>query len=236
MQLRRPPEIRDYFVFRLGELNTVFAMLKVIGNYIEESWLDRIFVESGIYGENALKQILGGKHMKGSIEAHTTLYLALLRTLIFDWYNASQENKDTKCNLTKEATSEYMKEQVELVQNIFKESWTLTKIYSFGDALENQGRFFMNYMLMVENLLLFIRASREGLWMLHLSSLNDFKVFLCPWPAELCSINTFVNCWHDEIRRRWQRQVGLSERKLQCSEEWGTIYFHRFWLRTGAGE
>ena len=60
--------------------------------------------------------------MKGSIEAHTTLYLALLRTLIFDWYNASQENKDTKCNLTKEATSESMKEQVELVQNIFKES------------------------------------------------------------------------------------------------------------------
>ena len=31
----------------------------------------------------------------------------------------------------------------------------------------------MNYMLMVENLLLFIRASRECLWMLHLRLLND---------------------------------------------------------------
>ena len=105
--------------------------------------------------------------MKRSIEAHATLYLTLLRTLIFDWYSASQKNKDTKYKLderfTKEATSEGRKEQVELVQNIFKESGILTKMYSFGDVLENQGRFFMNYMLIVENLILFIRASREGL-------------------------------------------------------------------------
>ena len=90
------------------------------------------------------------------------LYLAFLQTLIFDWYNASLENKDTMYELqkkplfTKEATSKDMKEQVELVQNIFKESGILTKIYSFGDALENQRHFFKNYMLMVENLLLFI--------------------------------------------------------------------------------
>ena len=67
-----------------------------------------------------------------------------------------------------------MKQQVELVQDILKESGVLTKIYSYGDALENQGRFFMNYMLIVENLRLFIRASREGLWKFHLSSMNDF--------------------------------------------------------------
>ena len=64
MQLRSRPEIRNCFIFLLGELHTVFAMLKVIGKCIEESRLDRIFVESGIYGENTLKQTLGGKHMK----------------------------------------------------------------------------------------------------------------------------------------------------------------------------
>ena len=62
----------------MGELHTVFTMLKVIGKYIEESGLGQIFVESGIYGENTLKQILGGKHVKRSITAHATLYLALL--------------------------------------------------------------------------------------------------------------------------------------------------------------
>ena len=55
MQLRSRSEIRSYFVFRLDELHTVFAMLNIIGKCIEESGLDRVFVESGIYGENTLK-------------------------------------------------------------------------------------------------------------------------------------------------------------------------------------
>lgn len=70
-----------------------------------------------------------------------------------------------------------MKQQVELVQNTLKESGVVTKIYSFEDALENQGRLYVNYLLMVENLRLFIRASREGLWMFHLSSMNDFAKY-----------------------------------------------------------
>ena len=122
MQLRSRPEIRDHFVFRLGELHTVFAMLKVLGKYIEESGLDQIFLESGIYGENTLKQILGEKHMKRSIEAHTTLYLALLRTLLFDWYETSQQNKDMVKDLEErfanEATSEDTVGQIRLVQSI----------------------------------------------------------------------------------------------------------------------
>ena len=69
--------------------------------------------------------------MKRSTEAHTTLYLPLLRSLTFDWYNAGQENKDTIDKLeerfTKEATSEDMKEQVELVQKIFNKKWNLNK-------------------------------------------------------------------------------------------------------------
>ena len=181
MQLRSRPEIREGFVFRLGELHTVFAMLRVIGKYIEESGLDRIFVDSGMYGENTLKQILGGKHMKRSIEAHTTMYLALLRILLFDWYNESKDNKETMDNLknqhAKQTSLVDMQDNVKLLKNIFKEHGILNKIFNFGDTLEHQGRFFRNYMRMFENLLLFIRASRDGLWMLHLSSMNDFAKY-----------------------------------------------------------
>ena len=45
--------------------------------YIEESGLDHPFVEAGFYGESTLSQILNGKHMKGAMEAHLTMYLAL---------------------------------------------------------------------------------------------------------------------------------------------------------------
>ena len=55
MQLRSRHENHEEFVFRLGERHTVFAMLKVIGKYIEESGLDKILVDSDIYRKNTLK-------------------------------------------------------------------------------------------------------------------------------------------------------------------------------------
>ena len=57
-------------------------MLKVIGKYIEETGLDKILVDSEIYEEKTLKQILGGKDMEISVES----LLALLRVFINNWY------------------------------------------------------------------------------------------------------------------------------------------------------
>ena len=72
MQLRSCHGILKEFLFRFGELHTVFTMMKVIGKYIDETGLDKI---------------LGGKGMKMSVEAHATLDLALSRVFINAWYN-----------------------------------------------------------------------------------------------------------------------------------------------------
>ena len=47
----------------------------------------------------------------------------------------------------------------------------------FDLSLSNQARFYHNYMDLFEVILLFIRASREQSWELHLQSLN----LLCPY-------------------------------------------------------
>ena len=39
---------------------------------MEESGIDRLFIESGIYGPTTMAQIIGGKHMKRGVEAHTS--------------------------------------------------------------------------------------------------------------------------------------------------------------------
>ena len=70
-------DINRNFIFRFGELHVVFAFLKVIGKYIENSGLDEIFIESNIYGPNTLNQILQGKHMNRAVEAYMLLYLTL---------------------------------------------------------------------------------------------------------------------------------------------------------------
>ena len=79
MELRIRDEIKEHFVFRLGELHIVFAFLKVLGKYISCSGLDQILVEAGVYGPTTLSQILDGKHMKRGFEAHMVLYLSLAK-------------------------------------------------------------------------------------------------------------------------------------------------------------
>ena len=77
IQMQKRDEIDRQFVFRMGELHIVFAFLKCIGKSIDNSGLDEIFVESGIYGPQTLEQIKGGKHLKRSFEAYLALYIAL---------------------------------------------------------------------------------------------------------------------------------------------------------------
>ena len=60
----------------MGELHVVFAMLKVLGKYINNSGLDQAFEEPEIYGPATTEQIKIGKHMKRTFEANTTLYVA----------------------------------------------------------------------------------------------------------------------------------------------------------------
>ena len=79
MQLREKTEIRQDFIFTLGELHIVFVILKCIGKYVEDSALDRLFTAAGIYGKCTLSQILAGKHMKRAMEARTTMYMAIYR-------------------------------------------------------------------------------------------------------------------------------------------------------------
>ena len=43
---QQKPDIRDNFVFRMGELHVVFYVLKVLGKLIDGSRLDQAFVEA----------------------------------------------------------------------------------------------------------------------------------------------------------------------------------------------
>ena len=57
-------EIRGKFIFRMGELHTLFSMFRAVGKYIDESGFDGIFCRAVIYGPNTLVGILAGKHVK----------------------------------------------------------------------------------------------------------------------------------------------------------------------------
>lgn len=175
MQLRAKNDIKTEFVFRLGELHTVFAMLKCLGKYVEDSGLDKLFLEAGIYGELTLAQILNGKHMKRGMEAHMTMYLALHSIFIKGFQNRGgqlpiSEIKSEVCLFTQVSSKDDLQAHHQKMNDCI--SKCSNKISSFEESLQNQTRYLHNYMKMFEVLLLFTRASRQGLWKLHLASLN----------------------------------------------------------------
>ena len=85
MQTRENPDIHNNYIFRQAKLRIVFAMIKVLGKYIENSGLDRLYIETGIYGGTTLGQIINSKHMKRCLEAHTSMYISLIETLFRHW-------------------------------------------------------------------------------------------------------------------------------------------------------
>ena len=170
LQLKANEDIANSFIFRLGELHTVFAILKVIGKYIDNSGLDQLFVEADVYGPVTKGQIIDGKHVKRAVEAHIMLYLALSH-----FYFEKAINSDS--SLVKPF------KEIEHLEGVNKEchgeAVSIIEINRVAEALQKidstftmQAVFYRNYMRMIEHLLLFIRASREGQWDLHLASLH----------------------------------------------------------------
>ena len=175
MELRSRNEIKDNLIFELGELHLVFAFLKVLGKYINCIGLDEILVDTETYGSTTLSQILNGKHMKRSFEAHMILYLSLSNIFYNDLlkvYPLTQLNLPDKLAKLKGNTHS----SKESLKDLFIDS--LSKIQGkgllkkFDEGLNYQAKFLRNYMKMFEVLLLFIRASREENWELHLASLE----------------------------------------------------------------
>ena len=52
------------WILRIGEMHTVMAGLRAAGTYIENSSLDDVWIEAGLYGLLTTRQILEGKHLK----------------------------------------------------------------------------------------------------------------------------------------------------------------------------
>lgn len=80
--MRENTGIHNNYIFRQGKLHAIFATLKVFGKYTENSGLDRLYIETGIYGESTLRQTINGKHMKQCAEApHPCIFHVLKSSL-----------------------------------------------------------------------------------------------------------------------------------------------------------
>lgn len=82
IKLKSKEAINTNFIFRMGDLHTIFASLKVIGKYINCSGIDTCLVKTGICSPNTVDKFKYGSHMQRGIEAHTIIYLSFYNMMI----------------------------------------------------------------------------------------------------------------------------------------------------------
>lgn len=176
------PDSTKHLVLRIGEFHTVLSALRAIGSIIEDSGIDAAWIEAGIYGPATTRQILEGKHVKRGLEAHTVTLQALFDVLI------TANVRDISPNLVKHLKAfreaccscdhERIAEAYESLSSAVENDYSFCSLVDFRNV--NVGtpllQFIRQYMKLVVNLLMFISASRKGLWDLHLASLEE----LCP--------------------------------------------------------
>ena len=76
------PELLERFILRLGKLHILFAHIRAIGRFLENTVIDDLWLRSELIGQNTVRQILTCSHVKRSVIVHEVLSL-------FEMYVAS---------------------------------------------------------------------------------------------------------------------------------------------------
>ena len=125
-------------------------------------------------------QIKEEKHLYRSLEAHFVLYLTLYQKCIMkmlekhsDIHQHLKEIIDTSTiAMNENSTLEIDKDTHNKIKSVLLSVNLRTLQSNFDESLKNQARFLRNYMKVFEHLVLFLRATRQQIWTLHLTSLH----------------------------------------------------------------
>ena len=127
--------------------------------------------------------------MKRAIEAYTTMYIVLHKLYIGkiletnpaiekDLLQASAHVADDLAEKCQKRNKSGVQEFESDTIGALKSTCFLDVQKNFDSPLTHQSKFLKNFMIIFENLLMFIRASRLGLWNLHLQSLHHLSKYL----------------------------------------------------------
>ena len=80
-----------------GWFSSGYALHSSIGQYYEESGLDDILIEAGLYGSSKVNRIIKGKSYNKAVRAHKLMFEAMMR---LSWASFCTWVKDTDVDLT----------------------------------------------------------------------------------------------------------------------------------------
>lgn len=85
-KLMSRPDMKEKFALHIGELHTVFFVLKALGHHIEGSGIGQAWTEAGMYSPTTVRQVMEGKHLHRAIEARTVTLVTLYGLLLIEFW------------------------------------------------------------------------------------------------------------------------------------------------------
>ena len=183
-------------ILRMGAFHTICMFLGIIGKRFQDAGLRDLCVESQVIVEGSVSGVLEGRRYNRAVRLHKLVYEALMRQawsgfrvwiaekhndkayLVEDMFVSLQSLRDNVC------AAEF---QTKFCDNSFSKVTELFRRYMLVLRHENGklSEFWMSYLDLIDLLLAMIRASREGDWDLHISSIRNF----IPWCFAYDNIN-----------------------------------------------
>ena len=183
-------------ILRMGAFHTICTLLGIIGKRFQDTGLRALRVESQVIAEGSVSGVLEGRRYNRAVRLHKLLYEALMRQVWSGFRKWIAEKHSEKTSLVDDMFVSLQSLRVNVCEaefqrkfhdNSFLEVTELFERYMFFLRSENGklSEFWVSYLDLVNILLAMIRASREGDWDLHLSSIRNLK----PWCFAYDNIN-----------------------------------------------
>ena len=173
-------------VLRLGAFHTAMTFIAVIGKRYGSAGLRDILIESDVIAEGSVDQVLNGRQYNRAINALKIVMEAMWRVR---WAGFLQWLAEAQGTATR--NMEQLQHDVTLVRHdtsianvealISSDSFAQLEedLALFQSTLGPNATFWSEFIVMVQLLLCFIRASRTRSWSLHLRCLQE----MLPWLA-----------------------------------------------------
>ena len=141
--------------------------LQVIGKYVQLSGLLEAWIEAGLLGSKTADQTMTGNSYNEGIRAHKITFQALWRLLLPQLLSFMGDNNPQLKDMVESKRNDETEELEALLMT--KEFEAVMEAFIASNRNPN-FMFWWGYMQMVQILLMFTRAQRDGIWDLHLQA------------------------------------------------------------------
>ncbi|XP_061913285.1 uncharacterized protein LOC133656293 isoform X2 [Entelurus aequoreus] len=231
-------ELTKRLVIRLGEFHTCMSFLGIIGKRFGDAGLQDILIESEVVAPGSINGVISGHHYNRSMRAQKLMYESLQRARFSTFLDSlTPAGRDECMAVISEIKDTFPDRTVDVLCANQKFDQMCSKYALFVEkrTAENPTfAFWSSYIDMVQILLLFVRATRESDWQLHLSTVRlmmawffaydrvNYARYLPTYWMEMVNLPiTHPSCHKDlSVKGQWtvQRQSAHGFASIACDQ------------------